>query len=211
VADSANGLRFQKAPRTTGWTRVDGVGGVGIWFEQADGDDNLNQADVNLEAVNCGSDGIRSTNSSGNAPNINGLTVRVRTVFNNGGYGVNWAGGFAGRLVVNNQEGNASGGTRTGGGVTRMQIHIVHSESNTTGVILDSDANYVYGDIQDGVSDNVTDSNNVIADRVNKTAVRVKQGSTGVTDNEVLIDKTNGRLVWQDDEGTRYYVAGTTF
>jgi hypothetical protein len=211
VSDSAVGMRVHKQSSTAGSFVVTGMGSHGVFFEQRESDDNTNGSDMAIVANNNGGDGVRIENTSGNAVNLNAMYLRFPTLFSNSGHGLNAVSGFDNVIEAVNVEANSKYGVRHAVG-DRNHYRLTHAESNTNGsIVLDGDFAIVdaVGDIS--VTDNVTGSNHLIKQFGNMTSSRIKGGSTGVLDGEILIDSTNGRLVFADRSGNRWYISGTAF
>jgi hypothetical protein len=70
--------------------RAAAFGGHGVYLNQESGiNGNLNSSIADVKVANCGGDGIRVENTSGQAPDVNDMTITARGSFSNGGAGIN--------------------------------------------------------------------------------------------------------------------------
>lgn len=206
VADSADGILYHKHTTMTGSAYVTDVGGRGHYLLQREGDDNLNQSQFDLSAVNCGGNGIEIQNTSGGAINMNGMEVRTQVVYGCAD-GLNIIDGVANTYRLGNMEMNDYAPVRC---ATRENaFFITHTEGNGNAVTIDGNQNLVWGDLKEGIVDNGAE--NAVSDRWWKLPVADIPGATAtdLSQNQVAMDSTNGRLVWKDPSGTAYYVGGT--
>jgi hypothetical protein len=215
VSDSAVGIRIHKTSSTAGPMFVGDVGSHGVFFEQREADDNTNGSDMVFSVSNVSGDGVRVENTTGDAPNLNAMYIRVSTVFGSGGHGLNAISGFDNAFELLNVEANDQPGVRHAVS-DRNHYRITHAEvndkANATALDFVADADFAAvescGDINYTLN---TGSNHYIEPYGNMTTARIKSGSTGIGGREVMVDKTNGRLVFSDGSGNRWYVSGTAF
>jgi hypothetical protein len=106
--------------------RVSDFGGHGVHMLQ-DGSQSLNHSQPNWLIGNCGGDGFRSENTSGNVKNLNAYRGRVHC-FNCDGDGVNIVNGSRHRMVIIGANGTVDSAALTEGADTSKNLYWLEEE-----------------------------------------------------------------------------------
>ena len=129
---------------------VHNQGAQGIYLSQSTTGDNLNESYLNIYVVNNNSVGLMIENVSGDADNVNAMTVIVPLAQGNANDGVRIATGFSDFIHIY-AESNGGYGVRIGGA---SHFGYIWTEDNTTGGIYfysSSVDNFIIGRFNDGI------------------------------------------------------------